>query len=38
MIIASDKAITGDRRNNVWDEEEGRMGSLANSLTPSAIG
>lgn len=38
IIMARDKAIAGASRNRVWDEVEGRIGSLINSLTPSAIG
>ena len=38
IIIARDRAIIGANRNNVWDEVDGRIGSLVKSLTPSAIG
>lgn len=38
MIIARDRAIIGANRKSVWDEVDGRIGSLINSLTPSAIG
>lgn len=38
IIIAKERAIIGARRNNVCEEVDGRIGSLINSLTPSAIG
>lgn len=38
IIIARERAIVGASRNRVWDEVDGRIGSLIKSLTPSAIG
>lgn len=38
IIIAKESAIIGARRKSVWDEVDGRIGSLMNILTPSAIG
>lgn len=32
------RANTGARRNRMGEEVEGRIGSLMNSFTPSAIG
>lgn len=38
MNIEIVKAITGVNRNIVCDDVDGRVGSLVNSLRPSAIG
>lgn len=37
-VSASVRANIGASRNKMGEEEEGRTGSLINSLTPSAIG
>lgn len=38
IIIARASAIVGAIRNKVWEEVDGRIGSLIKSLMPSAIG
>lgn len=38
IIIASAKAIVGASKKRICDDVDGRMGSLINSFTPSAIG
>lgn len=38
MVRASRRARVGVNRNRRWDEVDGWMGSLMNSLTPSASG
>lgn len=38
MIKANVSAVVGIIRNSVFDDERGRIGSLVNSLIPSAIG
>lgn len=36
--IANARASVGARRNKIWEDVEGRIGSLIKSFTPSAIG
>lgn len=38
IIIARARARVGARINRSWEDVDGRMGSLINSFTPSAIG
>lgn len=38
MIIARVKARVGARINKIWEDVDGRIGSLIKSFTPSAIG
>lgn len=38
ISIAINSAIVGVRINRVGDDDDGRMGSLINNFTPSAIG
>lgn len=37
-VMARVRASMGVSKNRIGEEVEGRMGSLINSLTPSAIG
>lgn len=38
ITIARVRARVGARINRIWEDVEGRMGSLINNFTPSAIG
>lgn len=38
IIIANVRAIVGARRNRICEDVDGRIGSLINSFTPSAMG
>lgn len=37
-IIARVRAKVGANKNRTWDDDDGRIGSLVNNFTPSAIG